>query len=117
MARWSASSASFFGSRRSSGWVPFRDCWMRSRRTARPHGAAPPGLGAELPGQAALMAVNLYGPTENPGATLRAPVTAAERPVVGRPVGNVRVHVLDARLRPVPVGAVGELYIGGAGLA
>lgn len=79
--------------------------------------AASPALWAELRGHADLMAVNLYGPTENTVDTLRAPVTAAERPVVGRPVGNVRVHVLDTRLRPVPVGAVGELYIGGAGLA
>ncbi|TWA72710.1 amino acid adenylation domain-containing protein [Azospirillum brasilense] len=79
--------------------------------------AASPTLWAELRGHADLMAVNLYGPTENTVDTLRAPVTAAERPVVGRPVGNVRVHVLDTRLRPVPVGAMGELYIGGAGLA
>ncbi|WP_188262523.1 non-ribosomal peptide synthetase [Azospirillum tabaci] len=79
--------------------------------------AASPALWADLRGHADLMAVNLYGPTENTVDTLRAPVTAAERPVVGRPVGNVRVHVLDTRLRPVPVGAVGELYIGGAGLA
>ncbi|MBK3774258.1 amino acid adenylation domain-containing protein [Azospirillum brasilense] len=79
--------------------------------------AASPALWTELRGHADLMAVNLYGPTENTVDTLRAPVTAAERPVVGRPVGNVRVHVLDTRLRPVPVGAVGELYIGGAGLA
>ncbi|MBB3264918.1 amino acid adenylation domain-containing protein [Azospirillum sp. OGB3] len=79
--------------------------------------AASPALWAELRGHADLMAVNLYGPTENTVDTLRAPVTVAERPVVGRPVGNVRVHVLDTRLRPVPVGAVGELYIGGAGLA
>ncbi|MFC5359335.1 amino acid adenylation domain-containing protein [Azospirillum himalayense] len=79
--------------------------------------AASPALWADLRGHAELMAVNLYGPTENTVDTLRAPVTVAERPVVGRPVGNVRVHVLDPRLRPVPVGAVGELYIGGAGLA
>lgn len=79
--------------------------------------AASPALWTALRAHPDLMAVNLYGPTENTVDTLRAPVTVAERPVVGRPVGNVRVHVLDPRLRPVPVGAVGELYIGGAGLA
>lgn len=79
--------------------------------------AASPALWTDLRGHADLMAVNLYGPTENTVDTLRAAVTVAERPVVGRPVGNVRVHVLDTRLRPVPVGAVGELCIGGAGLA
>ncbi|NYZ13642.1 amino acid adenylation domain-containing protein [Azospirillum sp. RWY-5-1] len=79
--------------------------------------AASPALWTHLRAHPGLMAVNLYGPTENTVDTLRAPVDRSERPVVGRPVGNVRVHVLDARLRPVPVGVVGELYIGGAGLA
>ncbi|PWC38162.1 non-ribosomal peptide synthetase [Azospirillum sp. TSO22-1] len=79
--------------------------------------AASPALWTRLRGHPDLMAVNLYGPTENTVDTLRAPVTVSDRPVVGRPVGNVRVHVLDARLRPVPVGTAGELYIGGAGLA
>ena len=32
---------------------------------------------------------------------------------IGGPVSNVRIHILDSQLRPVPVGAVGELYLGG----
>jgi hypothetical protein len=36
---------------------------------------------------------------------------------VGRPIGNVTAHVLDAHGQPVPVGIVGELFIGGAGVA
>ncbi|WP_051777480.1 non-ribosomal peptide synthetase [Streptomyces violaceorubidus] len=66
--------------------------------------------------------VNEYGPTEatvgcvvfrlEPGApALTGPVP------VGRPIGNTAVYVLDARLRPVPDGVWGELYIAGAGLA
>jgi amino acid adenylation domain-containing protein len=35
----------------------------------------------------------------------------------GRPIQNARYHVLDRRMRPVPIGAVGDLYIGGACLA
>ncbi|MEU8381196.1 amino acid adenylation domain-containing protein, partial [Streptosporangium sp. NPDC048865] len=64
--------------------------------------------------------VNAYGPTE---ATVTAtshemgPVDATGRQVIGRPLDNTRAYVLDRRLEPVPVGVVGELYLGGAGVA
>ncbi len=63
---------------------------------------------------------NHYGPTEaTVCATTYATVDAAELPglnhlPIGRPLPGVRVHVLDAALRPVPVGVPGELYVGGA---
>lgn len=60
---------------------------------------------------------NFYGPTEYTVDTLGAGVADSPHPVVGRPIGNTRVHVLDSRLCPVPPGAVGELYISGPGLA
>ena len=59
---------------------------------------------------------NLYGPTE---ATLYASVGRvrdADRIGLGEPVANTVRHVLDGALRPVPIGAVGELYLGGAAL-
>ncbi|GAB3896577.1 hypothetical protein GCM10029964_078120 [Kibdelosporangium lantanae] len=60
--------------------------------------------------------VNAYGPTE---ATVDVTFAIHEPgPVLaGRPVPGVRVHLLDARLRPVVPGVVGELYVAGPGLA
>jgi amino acid adenylation domain-containing protein/non-ribosomal peptide synthase protein (TIGR01720 family) len=60
---------------------------------------------------------NLYGPTECTVDALVARVRDSGRPVVGRPVGNASAYVLDAGLRPLPPGVVGELYLGGVGLA
>ncbi|MFE1293041.1 amino acid adenylation domain-containing protein, partial [Streptomyces sp. NPDC058751] len=61
---------------------------------------------------------NLYGPTETTiWSTAAELAPAAGAPSIGRPIGNTRVHVLDERLRPVPVGVPGELFIAGDGLA
>jgi len=61
---------------------------------------------------------NLYGPTETTvWATLERIDPGTERISVGRPIGNVETYILDPERRPVPIGAPGELYIGGAGLA
>jgi amino acid adenylation domain-containing protein len=63
---------------------------------------------------------NLYGPSEAATALAAlhcAPEQARATVPIGRPTGNVRVHVLDAAGRPVPVGVPGELFIGGVGVA
>jgi amino acid adenylation domain-containing protein/non-ribosomal peptide synthase protein (TIGR01720 family) len=60
---------------------------------------------------------NFYGPTETTIDALVCRVDRADRPLVGRPLGNLRAYVLDAVLRPVPVGVAGELYLAGAQLA
>ncbi|HEV3455242.1 MAG TPA: amino acid adenylation domain-containing protein, partial [Thermoanaerobaculia bacterium] len=69
----------------------------------------------------ATLVINEYGPTE---ATVgccvhRAPAGAlGDGPVpIGRPIANARLYVVDRHLRPVPLGASGELLIGGNGLA
>jgi amino acid adenylation domain-containing protein len=66
-------------------------------------------------------AVNNYGPTE---ATVVAtyghvlPTAQADvPPSIGRPIANTQIYILDERMRQVPIGVAGELYIGGAGLA
>ena len=64
---------------------------------------------------------NFYGPSEaSDDATSFEVATVPEGPgtvPIGRPIANVRCHVLDRHRQPVPIGVVGELYIGGAGLA
>ncbi|MGX7673841.1 amino acid adenylation domain-containing protein [Plantactinospora sp. DSM 117369] len=65
-----------------------------------------------------LRLVNGYGPTETTTFATRHPIRRCTGPVpIGRPLDNTRAYVLDARLRPVPVGTVGELYLSGTGLA
>jgi amino acid adenylation domain-containing protein len=76
-----------------------------SRLTRRP----PPGVAV----------VNHYGPTEATVVATSSPVASdgVGEPDIGRPIDNVAVYVLDERQQPLPVGAVGEIVIGGAGVA
>ncbi|XVU29838.1 amino acid adenylation domain-containing protein [Actinoplanes sp. CA-054009] len=60
---------------------------------------------------------NFYGPTECTVDTIVQRVKEVPRALIGRPVANTTLYVLDGRLRPVPPGVAGELYIGGAQLA
>jgi amino acid adenylation domain-containing protein len=61
---------------------------------------------------------NLYGPTEDTSySTCSVVPRDAERARIGRAMANSRAYVLDAALRPAPVGVAGELYLAGDGLA
>ncbi|MEU5772166.1 amino acid adenylation domain-containing protein [Streptomyces venezuelae] len=65
---------------------------------------------------------NTYGPTEATVMATAGPVGENIRsqdkpPAIGRPLDNVRTYVLDGFLHPVPVGATGELYVAGPGVA
>ncbi|MEV7194404.1 amino acid adenylation domain-containing protein [Streptomyces sp. NPDC093510] len=65
---------------------------------------------------------NTYGPTEATVMATAGPVDEDIRPqdkppAIGRPLDNVQTYVLDGFLHPVPVGATGELYVAGPGVA
>jgi len=60
---------------------------------------------------------NFYGPTEAAVDTLWCRLDLSDRPVIGRPVDNTGVYVLDRLLRPVPAGVPGELHLAGPQLA
>jgi amino acid adenylation domain-containing protein len=67
--------------------------------------------------EARLAAYNMYGPTECTIDPLCCRIPEVDRPSIGRPADNNRVYVLGGALRLLPPGVVGELYIGGAGVA
>ncbi|MFD0304170.1 amino acid adenylation domain-containing protein [Streptomyces sp. NPDC127119] len=83
-------------------------------------------LGGEAAGQAlwtrvreasGTLCYNLYGPTECTLDALWWDAADSPHPLIGRPIGNTRVFVLDERLRPVAPGVPGELYVSGPGVA
>jgi len=91
-------------------------------------GALPNGLrtlligGDRLPslpaGAGLLQVVNNYGPTETTVVATSGQLSEIDALVhIGRPIANTRLYLLDAYGQPVPLGAVGELYIGGVGVA
>ncbi|MFE7076904.1 amino acid adenylation domain-containing protein [Streptomyces sp. NPDC057620] len=79
--------------------------------------AVPAALWTTLRAVPDVQSWNFYGPTEATVDTLVAAVRDTDRPVLGTPVTGTRVALLDARLRPVPVGIVGDLYLAGDSLA
>src|SRR5690606_12326608 len=61
---------------------------------------------------------NMYGPTETTVWSTTRQITAGDDPItIGHPIANTQIYVLDKNKQPVPIGVVGDLYIGGHGLA
>jgi amino acid adenylation domain-containing protein len=65
--------------------------------------------------------VNNYGPTECTVVATSAavpPQKSADRlPAIGRPIDNAEIFILDSKMKQVPAGTIGEIYVGGANLA
>ena len=61
---------------------------------------------------------NMYGPTETTVWSTTAPVSRAQpAAVIGRPIANTQIYLLDGDRQPVPIGTEGEIFIGGLGVA
>ncbi|MBL9126512.1 MAG: tRNA (adenine(22)-N(1))-methyltransferase TrmK, partial [Verrucomicrobiales bacterium] len=60
---------------------------------------------------------NLYGPTETTVYSTFTRIETADEITIGKPVANTALYIVDDRGRPVPIGGIGELWIGGAGVA
>lgn len=61
---------------------------------------------------------NMYGPTETTIWSTTYQVGEPEKTVsIGRPIANTQIYLLDSELKPVPLGEIGELFIGGDGVA
>jgi amino acid adenylation domain-containing protein len=65
--------------------------------------------------------INGYGPTESTTFTCCYPIenakTLGNSVPIGRPINNTQVYILNPQLQTTPIGAIGEIYIGGDGLA
>ncbi len=78
--------------------------------------ACPPDLASRW--SAGRLMVNEYGTAETTVcATISEPLRGLQQPPIGKPIPGARVYVLDGGLLLVPVGVVGEVYVGGGGVA
>ncbi|MBV9791956.1 MAG: amino acid adenylation domain-containing protein, partial [Chloroflexi bacterium] len=80
--------------------------------------AVTPELWAELARAERTIFQNNYGPTECTVNTTSCTIAPdATEPVIGRPLANYELYILDQRMQLVPVGMSGELYVGGPSIA
>jgi amino acid adenylation domain-containing protein len=100
-------------------WRLLLDAGWPGRKTLRMYCGGEP-LPADLAGallERGEALWNLYGPTETTIWSTASQVTDASAITIGRPIANTEIYILNRDLQPAPLGATGELYIGGDGLA
>ena len=76
---------------------------------------APPGLVAKW--STGRRFFNAYGPTESTVCATVAECIEEDNVLIGRPIANTQIYLLDQQQQPVPIGVSGEIYIGGVGIA
>ncbi len=79
--------------------------------------ALTPALASQLAAAVRGSLLNMYGPTETTVWSTYYRVAKASSITIGRPIANTQIYIVDRDLRPAPIGAAGELLIGGAGVA
>ncbi|MFD1147728.1 amino acid adenylation domain-containing protein [Saccharothrix hoggarensis] len=79
--------------------------------------AVPQALWTDLGARTDVVGFNTYGPTECTVDALFWRIADSATPLIGKPIRNTRLYVLDASLRAVPPGVTGELYLAGVGVA
>jgi amino acid adenylation domain-containing protein len=77
--------------------------------------ALSPGLAKELVNRTQSV-WNMYGPTETTVWSTCYSIPKDGIPLIGQPIANTQIYLLDSSLQPVPVGVPGEMYIGGGGV-
>ena len=79
--------------------------------------AFPRALATELCQMTDAKIINMYGPTETTIWSSTEEIRGEDGAIsIGRPIANTQLYVLDRLMQPVPVGVVGDLYIGGEGV-
>ncbi len=78
--------------------------------------AFPPNLAHEIRKHSAAIIFDGYGPTETTCGVLYAEVEPGDSIKIGRPIANTQMYITDKYMQPLPIGAVGELCIAGAGV-
>jgi amino acid adenylation domain-containing protein len=100
-----------------AGWQGVKSPATRSFKALCGGEAFPPPLAAQLLEHATAV-WNMYGPTETTIWSTCVELSREDpRITIGRPIDNTSVYILDAHGEPVPPGVLGELVIGGTGVA